>query len=143
MRFFLSVLVVLSVMLSSCTSDQEQRAGHTSIKNSYGIELNDGKKWVVVEEMMKHIRNMEIEIDRVANTQEANYSDSGKSLEDHIGLLTSNCTMTGKAHDELHKWLLPFIDLVEDLNAADSKELQLKSFEAIQESMNEFNTYFK
>ena len=51
--------------------------------------------------------------------------------------------MTGRAHDELHKWLLPFIDLVKELNAAGSKEKQQQSFEAIQESMNEFNTYFK
>ena len=129
-------------MTISCTNQSESENSEPN-KNTYNIELVNNEKWEVNKEMMVHIKDMELNIEAVSNQSSPNYEELGSKLDENIGLLTSNCTMTGKAHDELHKWLLPFIDLVKDLNAADSKEEQKQSFEAIQESMNEFKTYFK
>jgi hypothetical protein len=133
----------LIALFSSCKNQTESNDSSNSLKNTYNIELVNNEKWEVNKEMMVHIKNMESNIEAVSNQSSPNYQELGSKLDENIGLLTSNCTMTGKAHDELHKWLLPFIDLVKELNAADSKEEQKQSFEAIQESMNEFNTYFK
>ena len=37
--------------------------------------------------------------------------------------------MKGKAHDELHKWLLPYIDLVKELSEAkDETEAEKNNF---------------
>jgi len=135
--------IILLLLITSCTNLSDSKENSESKKNTYNIELVNNEKWEVSKEMMVHIKNMESNIEDVSNQSSPNYEELGSKLDENIGLLTSNCTMTGKAHDELHKWLLPFIDLVKDLNAADSKEEQQKSFEAIQESMNEFNTYFK
>lgn len=135
--------IILLLLITSCTNQSDSKENSESYKNSYNIELVNNEKWEVNKEMMVHIKNMESNIEAVSNQSSPNYEELGSKLDENIGLLTSNCTMTGKAHDELHKWLLPFIDLVKELNAADSKEKQEKSFEAIQESMNEFNTYFK
>jgi hypothetical protein len=77
---------------------------------SDSIEFNNGAKWKVVPDMMKHIRNMESDINRFAETKHSDlkdYTQLGASLQKNIDLLTSNCTMEGKAHDELHKWLVP------------------------------------
>lgn len=134
--------ISLTLMTISCTNQSESENSESN-KNTYNIELVNNEKWEVNEEMMVHIKNMESDIEAVSNQSSPNYEELGSKLDENIGLLTSNCTMTGKAHDELHKWLIPFIDLVKELNAADSKEDQKQSFEAIQESMNEFNTYFK
>lgn len=134
--------ISLTLMTISCINQSESENSESN-KNTYNIELVNNEKWEVNEEMMVHIKNMESDIEAVSNQSSPNYQELGSKLDENIGLLTSNCTMTGKAHDELHKWLLPFIDLVKELNAADSKEEQKQSFEAIQESMNEFNTYFK
>lgn len=133
----------LTSLIMSCSNSEESQNNFDSLRNSYDIELVDNEKWNVDNEMMVHIKNMESDIEAASNQSSPNYEELGSKLDENIGLLTSNCTMTGKAHDELHKWLLPFIDLVKDLNAVDSKEEQQKSFEAVQESMNEFNTYFK
>lgn len=135
--------IILMLLITSCTNQSDSKENSESKKNTYNIELINNEKWEVNKEMMVHIKNIESDIEDVSNQSSPNYEELGSKLDENIGLLTSNCTMTGKAHDELHKWLLPFIDLVKDLNAADSKEEQQKSFEAIQESMNEFNTYFK
>ena len=135
--------IILLLLITSCTNQSDSKENSESKKNTYNIELVNNEKWEVNKEMMVHIKDMESNIEAVSNQSSPNYEELGSKLDENIGLLTSNCTMTGKAHDELHKWLLPFIDLVKDLNAADSKEDQKQSFEAIKESMNEFNTYFK
>ena len=133
----------LIALFSGCTNQTESNESSESVKNTYNIELVNNEKWEVNKEMMVHIKNMELDIEATSSQSSPNYEELRSKLDENIGLLTSNCSMTGKAHDELHKWLLPFIDLVKDLNATDSKEVQQESFDAIQESMNEFNTYFK
>ena len=144
MKSIFSIAVIsLTLITISCTNQTESNDNSDSPKNTYNIELINNEKWEVNKEMMVHIKNMESDIEAVSNQSSPNYAELGSSLGENIGLLTSSCTMTGKAHDELHKWLLPFIDLVKELNAANSKEEQQKSFETIQKSMNEFNTYFK
>ncbi|MBK6365166.1 MAG: hypothetical protein IPF52_17485 [Saprospiraceae bacterium] len=51
--------------------------------------------------------------------------------------------MKGKAHDELHKWLLPYIDLVKELSEAKDETEASKHFENIQISFTTFNQYFQ
>lgn len=144
MKNIINIAVIsLTLITISCTNQTESNDSSDSLKNTYNIELTDNEKWEVNKKMMVHIKNMESDIEAASSQSSPNYEELGSKLDENIGLLTSNCTMMGKAHDELHKWLLPFIDLVKELNAADSKEKQQQSFEAVQESMNEFNTYFK
>lgn len=73
------------------------------------IELNEGEKWKVKEDMLIHIRNMEKEVNSFSISELNDFRILVKNLQKNINLLTSSCTMTGKAHDELRKWLLPFI----------------------------------
>ena len=137
------ISITLLLLITSCTNQSDFKENSHLENNTYNIELVNNEKWEVNKEMMVHIKNMESDIEATSGQSNPNYKELGSKLDENIGFLTSNCTMEGKAHDELHKWLLPFIDLVKDLNAADSKEVQKQSFGAVQESMNEFNTYFK
>ena len=110
------------------------------------IELNNGSKWKVVPEMMAHIRNMELDINRFVeakHTELKDFRQLGASLQKNSDLLTSNCTMDGKAHDELHKWLLPYIDMVDKLNKSKNNDEALHTFEEIKASNKLFNIYFK
>lgn len=142
-KAIVSSLILFLVSASCSNQTVDSKKSNDSEKNTYKIELVNNKKWEVDKEMMLHIRNMESDIVSSSNQSSPDFDKLGSKLDKNIGLLTSNCTMTGKAHDELHKWLLPFIDLVEELNSADSAEEQKESFDAIRESMNEFNAYFK
>ena len=47
--------------------------------------------------------------------------------------------MKGEAHDELHKWLVPYIELVD----AFSKEKSANQFIEIQHYFKTFNQYFQ
>lgn len=124
-------------------SSKESEHQHSE---SDSIELNNGAKWKVVSEMMGHIRNMESDINRFAETQHTELKDFtqlGASLQKNIDLLTSNCTMQGKAHDELHKWLLPYIDRVNELNKSENLNQAQGIFQKIQLSFQTLNTYFE
>lgn len=106
------------------------------------IELNNGEKWIVDKDMMVHIRNMEKDVVAFGKNAEKDYAAISKKLLTNIDLLTSNCTMTGKAHDELHKWLLPYINLVGELEAAENETKAAEFFEEVEHSFHVFNEYF-
>ena len=122
------------------TVTHEEHQHNAEIQN---IELNNGEKWEVDANMITHIRNMENDVISFAKVEQKDYKSLSKQLQSNINLLTSNCTMKGKAHDELHKWLLPYIDLVKELSEANNETEAEKQFENIQNSFTTFNQYFQ
>jgi hypothetical protein len=126
------------ILLISC--NQKPGHDHTS---STSIQLNEGQKWTVDEPMMVYIRNLENEVTIFDGETLAEYQALTAALKKNIDGLTSNCTMKGEAHDELHKWLLPFIELVDELdNSKTTAEADTK-LEQIRSSFQTFNQYFQ
>jgi len=64
-------------------------------------------------------------------------------LKDQNNQLIKSCTMKGKSHDELHKWLHPHLELVEALeksaNENEAKGIVLK----LQKSNEVYHQYFE
>lgn len=116
---------------------------HQHDEKSEVIELNNGEKWKVDANMITHIRNMENDVNSFAKVEQKDYKSLSEKLQSNIDLLTYNCTMKGKAHDELHKWLLPYIDMVKELSEAKDETEASKQFENIQISFTTFNQYFQ
>ena len=139
------LLATVGLFLISCnTKSKDEKI--TDIKtevhehfDSEAIKLNEGKKWKIDDAMMLHIRNMEKDVVNFDKTDDKNYSLLADNLKANIDLLTSNCTMKGEAHDELHKWLVPYIALVDSF----SKEKSANQFTEIQHSFKTFNQYFQ
>jgi len=139
------VLFAFGLVLFSCnTKSKEEKTNemntveHQHSENE-AIQLNDGEKWKVDDNMMRHIRNMEKDVIKFDKENGANYSLLAQKLKANIELLTSNCTMKGKAHDELHKWLVPFIELVD----AFSKDKSANQYTEMKHSFLTFNQYFQ
>lgn len=107
---------------------------------SEAILLNNGEKWKVVENMSGYIRNMEKAINEFEGDD---YPALAKIIDENIRELTSNCTMEGQAHDELHKWLLPFIELSEEFDVATELEEREKIYREFKASFKVYNTYFE
>lgn len=124
-------------------SEIETHDEHHHDEESEIIELNNGEKWKVAANMITHIRNMENDVISFAKVDQKDYKSLSEKLQSNIDLLTSNCTMKGKAHDELHKWLLPYIDLVKELSEAKDETEAEKQFQSIQTSFTTFNQYFQ
>lgn len=141
----------ISVLTLSCNSGSKETEKNnetpteTTVETEHhhdeneAIVLNNGEKWKVDDNMMTHIRNMEKDVMAFADNSEKKYTDLASKLKTNLDLLTSNCTMKGQAHDELHKWLVPYMELVDNLE----KESSEAQFKAVQESFVTFNQYFQ
>ena len=147
------LISVISLFLFSCgntsnekSKEQTETVTHEEHQHNdemQTIELNNGEKWKVDANMITHIRNMENDIISFSTVEQKDYKSLAEKLQSNIDLLTSNCTMKGKAHDELHKWLLPYIDLVKEFSEAKDETEAAKQFENIQTSFTTFNRYFQ
>lgn len=153
MKKIIILIPVISLFLFSCGNTSKEKPKeqtetvthkeHQHDEESEIIELNNGKKWKVDANMLVHIRNMENDVISFDKVEQKDYKSLGEKLQSNIDLLTSNCTMKGKAHDELHKWLLPYIDLVKELSEAKNETEAEKQFQNIQTSFTTFNQYFQ
>ena len=153
MNKLILTFAVGSLLLYSCGNSSNEKLNnqtevaqhndHHHDDESEAIELNNGEKWQVNANMITHIRNMENDVISFAKVEQKDYKVLSEKLQASIDLLTSNCTMTGQAHDELHKWLLPYMDLVEELSEAINEAEALQQFENIQTSFTTFNQYFQ
>ena len=145
LKIKIAFLATVVLLIFSCnTKSKEEKT--TEIKTeehqhseSETIQLNNGEKWKVDDNMMIHIRNMEKDVVHFDQEKSTNYSLLANKLKTNIDILISNCTMKGQAHDELHKWLVPYIELVDSF----SKEKSANQFTEIQNSFLTFNEYFK
>ena len=109
---------------------------------SEAILLNGTEKWKVDENMIVHIRNMEAEILAFDAANNSNVQALANKLAESLDLLTSNCTMKGQAHDELHKWLLPYIELVDEIKEKGNASNGDMYHQKLKDAFEQFNLYF-
>ena len=164
MKYLFSFFFIANLsLLISCSGDKKNESNgitdsvkvevskveetHHHDEQSDSIELDNGAKWKVKPEMLLFLRNMETDIKKFEENknqkQLTDYKNISKSLQKNIDELTSNCTMEGKAHDELHKWLVPYIGLVDEFNNSKSVEEAEEHFKKIVTAFVTFNNYFE
>lgn len=142
---FISILFISLLTFSGCESSTNNTEIASKKENTHhhseeDIQLNNGEKWLVEPSMLLIIRKMEKEVNQF---DQQSFSQLGKQLTIDIEELTSNCTMTGQAHDELHKWLLPYIDMVDHLVQTNDQKEAKAVYQQIKQSFHTFNQYFK
>ena len=136
LRFIMTISFLAILVTTGFSQD-----GHNH--DSDEIHLDNGSKWKVVDHMMAHIINMENDVKDFKGETLTDYNKLGEKLLANIVLLTSNCTMTGQAHDELHVWLLPYIDLVNEFAETKTYQVAVDHYKEIQDSFVRLNKYFK
>ena len=107
------------------------------------IELNNGEKWKINAEMMPPLTASKKLLSEYAANDKKDYKTLAENLKENNKLLISSCTMNGKSHDELHKWLHPYMGLVEDLSNADNETQANEVVLKIEESFKTFNQHFQ
>ncbi|MDD2983462.1 MAG: hypothetical protein PHQ74_08740 [Crocinitomicaceae bacterium] len=152
------LLVALSFLfaVSSCNNDKHDEKGHDQEHHAtdphaghdHGdvedeLVLNEGKKWKMNPEMLTIIRSMEKDVNTFSSEKLADMQTLGTKLDGQVNELTSSCTMEGQAHDELHKWLLPFIHDIKHLKEAANDAEGKETMDDLKESLVEFNQYFE
>ncbi|MBL7897037.1 MAG: hypothetical protein JNJ99_00790 [Crocinitomicaceae bacterium] len=148
--------LTISILFFSCagsnTTEQESEKDTVIVEptveaDENDIQLNNGAKWKLDEKMMSFI--MKIEEDATGFSKDAKtksiemYNELASSISTNLDSLTSNCTMSGQAHDELHKWLLPFLDLNEEFSASTVVVKSDSHYKHILNSLGEFHQNFQ
>lgn len=146
MKLRIIYFLFIASILAKCADPQshgEKSQDHQQHETTRDIKLNNGEKWKVNVEMTAPIKEMEMLINDFAKTEHEHYIRLASDLQDQINVLVSSCTMTGKAHDELHKWLLPFMELVTELSEVKDEKEAAMIFEKIKASMSTYNAFFQ
>jgi hypothetical protein len=146
MAFLISVLFVWGCNNASDKSTNHHADdSHTEHQHNHdvqAIELDHGNKWVVNDEMKPFVLKGEELVNMYIQEGGSDYMALAQQLKDQNKQLIESCTMQGKGHDELHKWLHPHLEMVSALenepDATKSNELVLK----LQHSYQQYHRYF-
>jgi len=139
----LSVLMCGGFFALAVPAQSQSDAGfNTDLKDS-DLTLNEGEKWEIEAEMMGHIKEGEKRLRKYLNSAEDDYLKLAKSLSESNSNLIFSCSMTGPAHDMLHKWLHPHLRLVNELEKAESAEEAEKLVAALSQSYRILGDYFQ
>lgn len=107
------------------------------------IELDNGQKWKVNLEMQPFIAAGE----NILNTYTESWSNDFKTLAAQLkekdAAMIKSCTMKGKSHEELHKWLHPHLELVATLAKADNEQQANDLVKQLKESFETFHEFFQ
>lgn len=146
MKTFLKVLIILLITGNfSCqqkensivTIDKIEREQESQVQIP-NLSLNDGKLWIANKETTQGIQKMQGLL--------TNYSVADGWSEELIIALNSEfatifekCTMKGKAHDQLHNFLIPLNAKIENL----SEGITVENMDNLKNYLKEYYNYFQ
>ncbi len=130
------VTLLLGFFLMGCGSDQPSSEEAPALAST-------APKWKIDKEMMVFLRSAEQAVADFSPSEGANYSGLAEDLQGKIALLTENCTMTGAAHDALHAWLVPYMELVDTFANASDAATSKGVFQEIKAAFKAFDQQFE
>lgn len=146
MKYAIILIGVIGILVSACdhTRSTSEHASHQAVAENLSIALDNGEKWKVNEEMIPHIKDQVNSLNAYLDSDGQNvYRDLAGELEAHNAKLISSCTMDGKSHEELHKWLHPHIELIGALKTTKNEEDAQVIISKLEKSFETYNTYFQ
>jgi hypothetical protein len=125
---------------------EHHREGQKTEEAEHGgpgsLQLNNGAKWQANPETSAGIAQMKMHVKELsANPTEADYDALKRKLVAELNLVFQKCTMTGESHNQLHHYLLPLKELIDDLDEG-SVDKSAKVLEQIRNTLNNYDYYF-
>ena len=119
----------------------EPEESHENIDGT--VSLNNGELWLANPETTEGIQKMKKRMGLFNNSENLEaYVILKAGLEEDFTELFEKCTMKGEAHNQLHNYLFPFLDLFDGLETSDLVVCK-KSFSELNIHLNEYSNYFK
>ncbi|KAA3622606.1 MAG: hypothetical protein DWQ02_25785 [Bacteroidetes bacterium] len=109
------------------------------------VKLDNGKKWKANVETTEGINKMMTSVKKAIVSETANidaYRKLGASLQQDFNEIFQKCTMTGEAHDQLHNYLLPMVDMVKTFEQKDLASCE-KMLPQMKEHLGSYYAYFE
>lgn len=128
---------------TSAAQEEGTHNDHQHTEASESIELNKGEKWLVNEEMKPFIIKGSELVESYINENNTDYKNLAEQVKEQNSQLIKSCTMQGKSHDELHKWLHPHLDLVKSLSNETDETKAQEIVNKIHHSYHDYHNYFQ
>lgn len=146
-----AMAITAAIGCNSSVEENHQEEKHSEMKHSedegevektHSISLNNGEKWQINEEMRPYLTTSDSLLNDF-EIQEDDHKRLAEVLTENNNKLIKSCSMQGKSHDELHKWLHPHISLVKKLSTVESKREAEMIVEELKASNDTFEIYFQ
>lgn len=128
-------------MEMSIEADQHQEHEHDH-DGTEVLVLNDGQRWMVNQEMKPFVKKGEEMVQNYIKSDAKDYKALAAQLKEVNSQLIKSCTMDGKSHDELHKWLHPHLELVKELEQATDSNQADETVHELKDSYDTYSEYF-
>ena len=135
----ITTLLVLSLACIACNQPEQSTSDH----HEHALELNGTEKWQISPTMTPHLLEMLEIIDQVNKTDSRDYKTIAADLNAAKNQLVSSCDMKGESHDALHAWLVPYMDLLQELKNAEDKKTGDAVWQKILSSKEDFHQFFE
>ncbi len=150
-----NLFLVITISLFACNNqghshdaDHKHDSGHehaVSAAESHShdaetaVQLDHGKKWKANPETIDGIRKMSM-IVRNGLIAKATPDQLHEPLKKEFQTIFDKCTMTGEAHEQLHHFLLPVKENLEEISKPSAGNSEL---EKLENYLLTFNNYFE
>ncbi len=116
-------------------------------EDSEKLVLNHGEKWQLSESLMTVAGEMADDVSAFYHAHKTTLNDYhalADKLSGGINKLVNKCELPdGEAHENLHKWLHPYMEDVAALKKVDNDADAMKQLEKIRKSFITFKMFFK
>ncbi|MBE7411695.1 MAG: hypothetical protein L6Q54_13495 [Leptospiraceae bacterium] len=142
-----SFLLVISIIFyfGNCEHHHESSEHHHA-KAGYP-ELDNGKKWQSDSPTKSGFAKLTEDLKKFEDKKKGkltvqDYNEFAKISTASIDSIFASCTMKGKSHEELHKYIAL---LLEDIKSLKGNELNSskESFEKLKTNLGKFNDFFE
>lgn len=132
--------------------NHDDHAGHNHASNDVNedshtegvLTLNNGEKWDVSSSLMDEVIKMSFTADQFEESGDSDYSSLATKLNGGISNLINKCDLPdGVAHENLHEWLHPYMELVNEMSKTTTPEEGKAVFVKIQDSFLTYGKYFE
>ena len=143
-------VIAISSFLFACNSNSSKtgtadtasdEAGETSV-----LTLNNGVKWKADSNTNRHLAGLKT----TANMFKVNpfppieeYHILGSDLKSGLDSMIQDCKLTGKPHEELHKWLGPVLRQTNELKNITDTAVARSVFDSLDSRINIYYNYFE
>ncbi|WP_051568619.1 hypothetical protein [Crocinitomix catalasitica] len=150
----ISSLILLSLFAVACGNQEDNSEAITENKTTVEPTITENtnphqlvsvgeEKWIIDEGMRVSVDTIKMELEAFNGESLEEYAVLSDELAYQTKSIITNCTMKGEAHDELHKWLIPFINLRKELIGINDVQEGAVIVEQLKTEIVVFETYFK
>jgi hypothetical protein len=101
------------------------------------VQLNNGARWAANPETTEGINKMMMLIEGAEKAESLDIEEFRSLLHKEFRMIFQKCTMTGEAHEQLHNYLFPLKEQMDNMQGTPEEIAEFKKY------LNTYSQYFE